>query len=74
MFFGWKVIQRDDDLTTPRLVLVTAVGDIWMQLFLPNEGKGRWECSLSGQDELSLPRLNHMWWLQKEQRLWKVSF
>lgn len=31
-----------------------------MQTFLPNEGKGRWECSLSGQDEPGLLQLKCM--------------
>lgn len=31
-----------------------------MQTFLPNEGKGRWECSLSGQDEPGLLQLKFM--------------
>lgn len=37
--------EREDRLTTSRLILVTLVGEKRMQTFLPNEGKGRWECS-----------------------------
>lgn len=53
-FFGLRVVQGEDSLTTPRLVLVTVIGEKRMQTFLLYEGKGRWECSLSGPDDLGL--------------------
>lgn len=55
-----RVVQGEDGLAAPRLVLVTVIGEKRMQTFLPNEGKGRRECSLSGQDEPGLLELKSM--------------
>lgn len=62
LFLVGRLFQSEDGLTAPRLILVTVVREKRMQsfFFLPNEGKGRRECSLSGQDEPGLLWLKSM--------------